>query len=75
MPPAAVPVTLTAAERKILKKRARGAKRRTGTGSGRRSYWPPRVATATPGSLLSWASAPVPRASGAAGSPVTGSVA
>ena len=32
--PRAVPVTLTAAERTTLKERARGAKRRTGTGCG-----------------------------------------
>ena len=56
-PPGAVPVTLTAAERKTLKKRVRGAKTPGGTGCGRRSCWPPPAAGITPGSPVTWASA------------------
>ena len=54
MPPAAVPVTLTASERKILKKRVRGAKRRTVTGCGPRSCWLPPAAGIMSGSPLAW---------------------
>ena len=46
--PRAVPVTLTAADRKTLKKRARGAKTATGTGCGRRSCSQLPAAGATP---------------------------
>ena len=49
MPPHAVPVTLTAAERKTLKERPAGPRHRTGTGCGRRSCWPPPAAGTTPG--------------------------
>jgi hypothetical protein len=55
MPAAAVPVTLTAAERETLKKRECGARRRrTGTGCGRRSCWMRLAAGIMRGPLLAW---------------------
>ena len=67
--PAAVPVTLTAAERKTLKMRVRGAKTPGGTGCGRRSCWPPPAAGITPASPRTWESASILPAGGGAGSP------
>ena len=69
MPPLAVPVTLTAAERKTLKKRVRGARHPTGTGCGRRSYWPRPAAGARIAADLGISR--TPRVSGGAGSRCT----
>ena len=66
----AVPVVLSAGERKVLKKRARGARdRATGTGCGRRSCWLLPVAGPAPGSRRTCTSVWTRSASGGAGSP------
>ena len=71
----AVPVVLTAAERKTVKMRVRGSaapRRRTGTGCVRRSCGLPPVVMPMSGSPPIWASGSIPCASGVAGSPSTG---